>query len=244
MGRILPAGWQHFNTDSAGQEMLAFGVDKCKLPPMNFVRVSEVFESIQGESTYAGMSCFFVRLSECNLRCSYCDTRRAYRPGKRMEIRGLVRRCRASKAALAEITGGEPLLQEGFPALARGLRDGTGKKVLVETNGSVDISAIPARVTAVVDVKTPGSGEAGSFCLGNIRRLRRYDEVKFVICDAADYRWACRFVAAHGLAGRCAAVLFSPAHGMLQARHLARWMVRDGVPARLQVQLHKEVGMR
>jgi 7-carboxy-7-deazaguanine synthase len=211
---------------------------------MNFVRVAEVFESIQGESTYAGFPCFFVRLSGCNLRCVYCDTKRAYRSGKPASIRELVRRCRGSGAPLAEITGGEPLLQDGFRELALALRDRTRKKVLVETNGSADISAIPAGVVAVVDVKTPGSGEAGSFELSNIRRLRKYDEIKFVICDRNDYRWACRFVERQELARRCAAVLFSPAHGMLKAGDLARWMVRDGVPARLQVQLHKKVGLK
>lgn len=211
---------------------------------MKFVRVAEVFESIQGESTFAGLSCFFVRLAGCNLRCGYCDTKLAHVTGRKTDIGQLVKRAAASRAQIVEITGGEPLLQEGFPAFAAALRDGTGKKVLVETNGSVDISRIPAGVTGIVDVKTPGSGACGSFDLKNIRRLRKHDEVKFVICGRSDYVWAVKFLKDNGVAERCGTVLFSPATGQLDAGKLGSWMLRDGVRARLQMQLHKIMGIR
>ncbi|MBA4387754.1 MAG: 7-carboxy-7-deazaguanine synthase QueE [Verrucomicrobia bacterium] len=211
---------------------------------MNFVRVAEVFESIQGESTFAGLPCLFIRLSECNLRCSYCDTKSAYGKGRKTSVADLVRRSRASAAAIVEITGGEPLLQEAFGALACDLRDRSGKRVLVETNGSMDISTIPSGVAAIVDVKGPGSGECGSFDPGNLARLRKYDEVKFVICDRKDYLWARRFTREHELPERCGAVLFSPASRKMSAGQLGRWIVQDGVPVRLQVQLQKMAGMK
>jgi 7-carboxy-7-deazaguanine synthase len=164
--------------------------------------------------------------------------------GRRVGVGRLVERAAVSPAPLVEITGGEPLLQESFRALAAGLRDGTNKRVLVETNGSMDISAVPAGVVAVVDVKCPGSGEGGSFDPGNLGRLRRYDELKFVISDRRDFEWAAAFVRRNGLPGACAAVLFSPAAGRLDPARLARWIVRGGVAARLQVPLHRVLGLK
>ena len=209
------------------------------------VDVCEVFTSIQGESTWAGASCFFVRLAGCNLRCVYCDTPQAFAPGRPTPIDSLVARFRASGASIAEITGGEPLLQRGFPALAAGLRDaGLGRPVLVETNGSCDLALVPDRVVAVMDVKCPGSGQCGSLDDRNIVRLRPLDEVKFVLTDRADYEWARAFVARHELDGRCGAVLFSPAHDRQSPAELARWILDDRLPVRLQVPLHRLLGVK
>lgn len=209
------------------------------------VKVAECFTSIQGESTYAGLSCYFIRLTGCNLRCVYCDTRHAYHGGREMAIAALARRFAASPAALAEITGGEPLAQSGFGRLASALlKAGRGRPVLVETNGSLDISVIPRGVTAIMDVKCPGSGESGAMDLDNLDRLRPEDEVKFVISDRADFIWACRLVRCHRLADRCHAVLFSPVGGKLPAPMLAGWILKAGLSVRLQLQLHKVIGLK
>jgi len=211
---------------------------------MRTVGVCETFVSLQGESTYAGLPCFFIRLAGCNLRCSYCDTVYAYGKGRDVKVSDLVRKCRASRTAIAEITGGEPLLHPAFRDLAAALRDKSGKKILVETNGSQDISSVPGEVITVMDVKCPGSGEGDSFNLKNIRRLRPYDEVKFVLRGRTDYVWARRFLEKHRLAGRCNAVLLSPVSGKMDPRKLAGWIVKDGLEVRLQVQLHKMLGIR
>jgi 7-carboxy-7-deazaguanine synthase len=208
------------------------------------VCVSELFVSIQGESTWAGLTCFFIRLSGCNLRCKYCDTTYAYKPGKDMAIADVVKEAIRSKAAIVEITGGEPLLQPGFAGLATKLRDKTAKPVLVETNGSLDISAIPDGVIAIMDVKCPGSSEDAAMDLKNIKRLRPEDEVKFVLSNLRDYNWAKKFVVKHDLASRCKAVLFSPVSGVLDAKKLCGWIVRDRLPVRFQMQLHNMLGIK
>jgi 7-carboxy-7-deazaguanine synthase len=211
---------------------------------MQTVSLCETFVSIQGESTYAGLPCFFIRLAGCNLRCTYCDTAYAWTGGKERSVTALVRECAAHRAPLVEITGGEPLLQPGCAALAMALRGIPGKTVLVETNGSRDISVLPPGVIAIMDVKCPGSGQSVAFDMTNLARLRPTDEVKFVLCDRGDYEWAKAFVAEHRLAERCHAVLFSPAHGRLETALLARWLLQDCLPVRLQVQLHRLLGMR
>ncbi len=211
---------------------------------MATVNVCETFESIQGESTWAGLLCFFIRLSGCNLRCKYCDTTHAYTSGRDVEIAKLTEEVAASKAAIVEITGGEPLLQPGFRELAIQLRDSTGKPILVETNGSLDISVVPDEVITIMDVKCPGSGQSHAMNLANIKRLRSKDEVKFVLSDRADYDWAKDFVLTHDLTSICGAVLFSPVFGLLKADDLGKWIVKDGLPVRLQMQLHKIVGMK
>jgi 7-carboxy-7-deazaguanine synthase len=207
------------------------------------MKVSEVFSSIQGESTYAGLPCFFIRLSGCNLRCSYCDTAYAYVGGEQRTIPSLVEEFQRSGLSIAEITGGEPLLQPKTPALAEALLKGGALKVLVETNGSKDIGGLPAGTVVVMDVKCPGSGMADSFDLANLDRLRMHDEVKFVISDRADFDWAADFVKRHELPGRCGAVLFSPVADRLKPGDLGRWLVEARLPVRLQVQLHKIAGM-
>lgn len=212
--------------------------------PMATVRVDEVFESIQGESSWAGLPCFFIRLAGCNLRCTYCDTKDAYGPGREMTVAELTALCLASRAPIAEITGGEPLLQPGFGELAAALRDRTAKTILVETNGSRDISVVPADVVAVMDVKCPGSGASGAMDLANVGRLRPYDEVKFVLGDRRDYEWATAFVKRYRLTSACHAVFFSPVFGGLDAGKLGEWILQDGLAVRLQVQLHRILGLR
>ncbi len=211
---------------------------------MSEVRVAELFESIQGESTYSGLPCFFVRLAGCNLNCIYCDTPAATMEGEPMTIDAVVAACRASRAPLIEITGGEPLHQAGFEALAEAICAACDKTVLVETNGTCDISPIPDGAIAIVDVKTPGSGMAGTFDEANMARLRPCDEVKFVLCDRHDYEWAAECVRLHDLASRCAAVLFSPAWGQLDPSQLADWLQADGLLVRLQVQLHRVLNFK
>ncbi len=206
--------------------------------------IAETFLSIQGESTWAGLPCFFIRLSGCNLRCRYCDTKESYAGGKIKTTGELVREALASGAAITEITGGEPLLQAGCQKLAADLLAATGKPVLVETNGSIDISAIPQGVIAVMDVKCPGSGESGAMDFENINRLRGYDEVKFVIADRVDFEWAADVVRRHDLVKRCHAVLFGVVHGKVALGELGQWVLEERLPVRVYTQLHKIMGVR
>lgn len=212
--------------------------------PNNTIQVCETFVSIQGESTYAGLPCFFVRLAGCNLTCSYCDTPQSRLPGEPVRIAALVKACRSSKAAIAEITGGEPLIQSGFPELAAALCHGTHKPVLVETNGSFDISIIPPEAIAIVDIKTPGSGMNGAMDMGNIARLRPQDEVKFVIVDRKDYEWARHLVRNFKLTEKCHAILFSPVFPALDPSKLGAWILKDRLQVRLHMQMHKLTGMQ
>ncbi len=200
--------------------------------------VSELFTSLQGEGLHAGLPCFFVRLYGCNLHCSYCDTRYASEgPFQRMEIEEIVAAWREGGVELVEVTGGEPLLQEGGMELLKALLD-AGGQVLLETNGSLPLARLPREVVKIVDWKTPGSGEAGSFLLENLRWLNPGDQIKFVITSREDYEWSLSMVDAHGLAQRCA-VLFSPAWSLLPPVHLAQWILEDKPKVRLQLQLHK-----
>ncbi len=208
------------------------------------VIVDEVFESIQGESSYAGLSCFFVRLTGCNLRCKYCDTKYAYSGGRQMSINEITDLWHNSGMSIAEITGGEPLLQKEFRELAESLRDDSRRKILVETNGSQDISVIPDEVVAIVDVKCPGSGVGDSFYMPNIDALRAYDEIKFLLSDKNDYEWAVNFVEKYDLTEKCHNVLFGAVEGILDSGILGNWIVRDKLPVRLQIQLHKIINLK
>ncbi len=202
--------------------------------------VSEIFHSIQGESTHAGRPCVFVRLTACDLRCSWCDTPYAFTGGSRQSIDEVVDAVERYGCPLVEITGGEPLLQEDVYALmARFLE--RGRTVLLETGGHRPIDRVPAAVVKIVDVKCPGSGEAGRNHWPNLERLAPHDEVKFVVADRADYDFARGVIERHRLPGRCAAILMSPVHGVLEPRVLSEWMLADRLPARLQLQLHKLV---
>jgi 7-carboxy-7-deazaguanine synthase len=203
------------------------------------LRVNEIFRSIQGESTHAGRLCVFVRLSGCNLNCTYCDTGYARSEGREMSLDDIVSAVRAYGLELVEVTGGEPLLQPECADLCRRLI-AAGTTVLVETNGTLDISVLPQEAIRIVDVKCPGSGAGGSFRAANIKGLRPSDECKFVLSDCADFCWACAFVDTHGLQRRCT-VIFSPAAPRLKAADLAEWMLEERVPARLGIQLHKVI---
>ncbi len=202
--------------------------------------INEIFYSIQGESTRAGEPCVFVRLTACDLRCSWCDTPYAFHEGRKLSVDEVVAETERYDCRLVEITGGEPLLQEDVYELMNRLL-ARGRTVLLETGGHRPIDRVPESVVKVVDVKCPGSDEADRNHWANLDRLAPHDEVKFVIRDRADYEYARDVVARHGLAGRCAAILFSPVHGVLEPRTLAGWLLADRVPARLQLQLHKYI---
>jgi 7-carboxy-7-deazaguanine synthase len=200
--------------------------------------VNEIFHSIQGESTRAGEPCVFVRLTACDLRCSWCDTAYAFHEGRKMSVDDVVAAVDAHGCPLVEITGGEPLLQDDVYPLMERLLAG-GRTVMLETGGHRPITRVPAAVVKIVDVKCPGSGEADSNDWTNLQALAPHDEVKFVVGDRADYEYARDVIARYGLAARAAAVLLSPVHGVLEPKILSEWMLADRLPARLQLQLHK-----
>ena len=202
--------------------------------------VNEIFHSIQGESTHAGRPCVFVRLTACDLRCSWCDTPYAFHEGRKMTVEDVVSQVRAFDCPVVEITGGEPLLQAEVHPLMRRLLD-EGLTVMLETGGHRSIADVPAGVIRVVDVKCPGSGESHRNDWTNMERLAATDEVKFVIQNRADYAFAKDVVATYGLTGRVRAVLFSPVHGVLDARQLAEWILEDRLTVRLQLQVHKYI---
>lgn len=202
--------------------------------------INEIFYSIQGESTYAGKPCVFVRLAGCDLRCSWCDTSYAFSDGHKMSIEDVLQRVDEYGSPLVEVTGGEPLLQEDVYALMDRLLEG-GRTVLLETGGQIDVSRVPGAVIKVMDVKCPASGESDKVEWANIDRLGPRDQVKFVIQDRADYEFARETLTRHALDRRCAAVLFSPVHGVLNPRDLSEWILEDRLAVRLQIQLHKHI---
>jgi 7-carboxy-7-deazaguanine synthase len=202
--------------------------------------VNEIFYSIQGESTHVGRPCVFVRLTACDLRCSWCDTPYAFHEGQKMSVDEVLSQVRAFGCEVVEVTGGEPLLQPDVYPLMQGLLD-DGRTVLLETGGHRSVDRVPAAVIRIIDVKCPGSGESGKNHWPNLDHLRPADEMKFVIKDRLDYDYARDVVARYGLIGRCAAVLFSPVHGELDPRQLAQWILADRLPVRLQLQAHKYI---
>jgi 7-carboxy-7-deazaguanine synthase len=202
--------------------------------------INEIFHSIQGESSHAGRPCVFVRLTACDLRCSWCDTAYAFHEGRKMSVDDVVAAVDAAGCDLVEITGGEPLLQEDvYPLMDRLLS--AGRTVMLETGGHRPIDRVPGAVLKIVDVKCPGSGEAGKNDWDNLNRLAPHDEVKFVIKDRADYEFAKEVIARHDLASRDAAVLMSPVHGVLDPKTLSEWILGDRLAVRLQLQLHKYI---
>lgn len=201
------------------------------------LRVTEIFCSIQGESTYTGIPTVFIRLTGCPLRCQYCDTTYAFSGGKWLTLDEIVKEVTRYDLRHVTLTGGEPLAQKNSLKLLAGLCD-RGFIVSIETSGAQDVSLIDPRVTKVMDIKTPGSGEHERNLLENIKYLRKQDQVKFVICSRPDYIWSRDFVQEYKLAHLCE-VLFSPSFDQLSPRQLAEWMLEDRLPARLQIQLHK-----
>ena len=217
------------------------------------MQISEIYKSLQGESTYAGLACVFVRLTGCNLRCTWCDSEFSFYGGRKMTAEEVVAEvARLSPGGgLVEITGGEPMLQERevVPLMERLIA--AGHKLLLETSGERVLTRVPKQVVKIVDVKCPHSGEGDTFAPENLKALQPHDEFKFVLTDRVDYEFARDFVRTHGLAERVNAILFSPAfektatgardtsHCRLDPQELARWILEDGVPVRLSLQIHK-----
>ncbi|HSM50929.1 MAG TPA: radical SAM protein [Thermoanaerobaculia bacterium] len=207
------------------------------LPAAERVKVAELYASLQGESTFAGRPCFFIRLTGCQMRCVWCDSAHAFHGGSWWSVDEVVAEAARQGIPLVEVTGGEPLLQPGaLPLLAR-LAD-AGHEVLLETGGGVDISRVDPRVRRIVDVKCPGSGEAANNRWENLEHLRPTDELKLVLADEADYLWAREVIRDRNLAARCP-VHLSPVHGALDLPTLAAWILRDRLPVRLTLQQHK-----
>lgn len=205
---------------------------------MNFVDLAELFLSIQGEGSRAGLPCVFIRLSGCNLHCAYCDSGYAARGvGKRTKISEITSRVERFNVKFIQLTGGEPLIQPGAGELLGALCDGGGD-VLVETNGSVDLKPFDPRAKFIVDIKTPGSGAGGSFAESNYKNLRDCDEIKFVITSKDDFDWAVALTRQRGLDKRHT-LLFSPAWGEVEPKKMAQWILDSGVEGRLSLQIHK-----
>jgi len=203
------------------------------------LEVSETFASLMGESTRAGMPAYFIRLTGCNLRCRYCDTAYAYEGGRQMTVAALVETARAQPQRVVLVTGGEPLLQAETPVLLTELVE-AGFTTCLETNGSLPIGAVDARVHRILDVKGPGSGMAEHNDWGNLDLLTPGDEVKFVVGDRSDFTWALEVIERHDLAGRLP-VLISPVFGQVSLQEAAAWILASGLPVRLNLQLHKYI---
>jgi 7-carboxy-7-deazaguanine synthase len=208
-----------------------------------YLRITEIFHSIQGESTWAGVPCTFVRLTGCPLRCTWCDTEYAFHGGERMTFDQILARVGEHSASVVEITGGEPLAHPGSVRLADRLLE-AGYAVLVETSGAFDVSGLDARVHKIMDLKCPGSGESHRNLWSNLDHLTERDEIKFVVKDRTDYEWMRTTIAERGLdrrvaEGRLRALLVSPVWGAVDLEALASWILEDALPVRFQVQLHK-----
>ncbi|MEP6777822.1 MAG: radical SAM protein [Chthoniobacterales bacterium] len=200
--------------------------------------INEIYQSIQGESTWAGRPCVFVRLTFCDLRCSYCDTEYAFYEGKKQTLTEVVTAVQSYDCSLVEVTGGEPLLQKNVLALMTLLAD-AGLTVLLETSGAHDISPVDPRVHRIMDLKTPGSGETARNLFSNVEHLTSRDEVKFVVGSREDYEWSRGAVQKFNLANRCGAVLFSPIFGRIDPQQIVEWILADNLPVRFQLQMHK-----
>lgn len=201
------------------------------------LRVTEIFYSLQGEARTVGFPTVFIRLTGCPLRCGYCDTEYAFYGGQWMTFDAILAEVAKHRPRYVTVTGGEPLAQKPARDLLRRLCD-AGYEVSLETGGALDIADVDPRVSVVMDLKTPGSGEEAKNLYANIERLKAKDQVKFVICDRADYEWSRAKLAEYRLAERCE-VLFSPVWGQVEPRQLAEWILADRLPVRMQVQLHK-----
>lgn len=213
-------------------------------PPPSIIErlltINEIFYSIQGESTYAGRPCVFVRLTACDLRCSWCDTPYSFHEGSKRSLEDVLTSVEEYGCPLVEVTGGEPLLQDEVYPLMQSLLD-RGRTVLLETGGHRSTERVPEQVVTILDVKCPGSGEAHRNDWSNLDRLRAHDQVKFVIKDRADYEYAREVVRSRGLEQRASALLFSPVHGALDPKQLSDWVLADRLPVRVQLQIHKYI---
>jgi 7-carboxy-7-deazaguanine synthase len=203
------------------------------------LNITEIFHSIQGESTRAGQPCVFIRLTGCPLRCTWCDTEYAFSGGTQMPVEAIMNQVQSYQCPLVEVTGGEPLHQPDCLVLLNRLCD-AGFQVMLETSGAFDIAQVDERVSIILDVKCPGSGMTNRMLWDNLAHLSGKDEVKFVIKDRADYEWAREVLQQHALSGRCP-VHFSPVFGELHLPSLAEWILKDRLPVRLQLQLHKVI---
>jgi 7-carboxy-7-deazaguanine synthase len=201
------------------------------------LRITEIFYSLQGETARVGIPTVFIRLTGCPLRCHYCDTAYAFTGGSSMTLAAIMQEVKRYPARFVCVTGGEPLAQKHSISLMQALCD-EGYEVSLETSGAIDVAVVDKRVTKVIDVKTPASGEVKKNLWGNFANLNSHDEIKIVLCNEADYLWAKSILKEHRLMEKCA-VLLSPSQGQLAARDLADWILRDGLQVRLQVQLHK-----
>jgi len=204
------------------------------------MKINEIFKSIQGESSFAGLPCVFVRLAGCNLRCSYCDTTYAYEKNIEIAVDEILEKVKSFNCPLVEITGGEPLLQKETYLLVNKLLDAS-YRVLIETNGSLDISRLDERAIRIMDIKCPGGGESDKIRWENIDNLRQSDEVKFVLSDQRDYEWAKEIIEKHRLLNK-AKVLLSVAFNRLAPEEVVKWMLKDNLNVRFQLQLHKYIG--
>lgn len=202
------------------------------------LRVNEIYKSVQGESSWVGLPCTFVRLARCHLRCVWCDTAYAFRGGENMALEDILARCKELKCKLIEITGGEPLVQKQCPELAR-LFVEEGYTVLVETSGTLPIRVLDDRVIRIMDLKCPGSGECEKNDWSNIEALTAKDEVKFVLASRDDYKWSRDVIRRYDLSNQCGALLMSPVFGQIEATKIVEWILEDELPVRFQLQLHK-----
>jgi len=222
---------------SGQPSQMASSLSSGSISNVSQLRISEIFYSLQGESRHIGLPTVFVRLTGCPLRCTYCDTTYAFTGGQNMSVAEILTQVSEHMPRYVTVTGGEPLAQKNCITLLSALCD-SGYEVSLETSGALDISEVDERVMRVVDIKTPASGEIEKNRWENLPFLTRHDEIKFVLCDENDYQWAKQTLLQYHLAEKCA-VIFSPAHGTLGATQLAEWILRDHLPVRMLVQLHK-----
>ena len=204
------------------------------------LHINEIFYSIQGESTHAGRPCVFVRLTGCNLRCKWCDTEYAFHEGRRMSVAEVAEIIHSYRCDLIEVTGGEPLLQEGVYPLTSSLLE-SGQTVMIETSGASDLGRLDPRIIKIMDLKCPGSGECERNLWSNLEHLTKHDEIKFVVADRVDYEWARDAIATRNLAALVNAILLSPVFEQLEPAVLAAWILEDRLPARMQLQMHKQI---